>query len=86
LWTAALVKKYESGEIDEAIALLPGRIDTRWFQPLYEFLICNIRGRLNYPQSSSATPFPSVIIYLGKNNTRFIDVFKKIGPILQRID
>lgn len=84
-WTEALVSKYENGEIKEAIALLPGRIDTRWFQPLYDYLICNVRGRLNYPQSACATPFPSVIVYLGDNKEKFIETFKELGPIMKRI-
>lgn len=85
-WVNAVVLKYKRGEIDGAILLLPGRIDTRWFQPLYDYLICNIRGRLNYPQSACATPFPSVIVYLGDNEDGFVNTFKKIGPILKRID
>lgn len=84
-WVEALISRYESGEIREAIALLPGRIDTRWFQPLYDYLICHIRGRLNYPQSKSATPFPSVIVYLGDNRSAFIEVFKALGPIMRRV-
>jgi len=84
-WTEALVNKYERGEIREAIALLPGRIDTRWFQPLYAYLICHIRGRLNYPQSKSVTPFPSVIVYLGNNRQGFLNIFGVLGPILERI-
>jgi len=84
-WVEALVSKYENGEIREAIALLPGRIDTQWFQPLYDYLICHIRGRLNYPQSKSATPFPSVIVYLGDNRTGFIEAFRELGPIMRRV-
>ena len=84
-WVEALISKYESGKIREAITLLPGRIDTRWFQPLYDYLICHIRGRLNYPQSKSATPFPSVIVYLGDNRSAFIEIFKELGPIMRRV-
>lgn len=85
-WVETLLTKYQDKEISEAILLLPGRIDTRWFQPLYNFLICCIHGRLNYPQSPSATPFPSVIVYVGKNKERFVEVFRELGPILKRID
>lgn len=85
-WVEAMVDKYEHGEIREGIALLPGRIDTRWFQPLYDYLICHIRGRLNYPQSECATPFPSVIVYLGGNQRGFIETFSRLGPILKRVD
>jgi len=84
-WIEALVDKYESGEVTEAVALLPGRIDTRWFQPLYNHQICAIFGRLNFVGSPHSAPFPSVAVYLGDNRQGFIDVFGKIGPILERV-
>ena len=85
-WVEALVKKFESGEIQEAIALLPGRIDTQWFQPLYDYLICNIRGRLQFVGAPHCAPFPSVIVYLGEEHDEdFINVFHTLGPIVQRI-
>jgi hypothetical protein len=85
-WTEKLVESYEQGEIEEAIALLPGRIDTQWFQPLYEYLICNIRGRLRFVGSENSAPFPSVIVYLGEREREFINIFRELGPILRRVD
>lgn len=84
-WVETLVKKFEDGEIQEAIALLPGRIDTQWFQPLYDYLICNIRGRLQFVGAPHCAPFPSVIVYLGEHDEDFINVFHALGPIVQRI-
>ena len=85
-WTEQLVKAYKQEEIQEAIALLPGRIDTQWFQPLYEYLICNIRGRLQFVGSKNSAPFPSVIVYLGTRERAFIDIFRELGPIMRRVD
>jgi len=85
-WIDALVSKYESGELREAIALLPGRTDTRWFQPLYAHPICMVRGRLQFQNSPHSAPFPSVIVYLGSNRIGFINIFKELGPIMERVD
>lgn len=85
-WIDALVSKYESGELREAIALLPGRTDTRWFQPLYAHPICMVRGRLQFQNSPHSAPFPSVIVYLGGNRASFINIFKELGPIMERVD
>jgi hypothetical protein len=82
-WTTKLVDEYNAGNVDEAIALLPGRIDTQWFQPLFDFPICCIRGRLKFSGADAAT-FPSVVIYMGRNKQKFVEVFSKVGAILER--
>ena len=84
-WIEKLVQSYEGGEVEAAIALLPGRIDTQWFQPLYEYLICHVRGRLQFVGSDNSAPFPSVVVYLGTDEQRFVEVFAELGPILQRV-
>jgi len=85
LWVQKLINSYETGAVEEAIALLPGRIDTVWFQPLYAYLICHIQGRLQFANSPYHAPFPCVIVYLGTRSDAFIDIFKCKGPILRRI-
>lgn len=82
-WTTRLVDEYNAGSVTEALALLPGRIDTQWFQPLFDFPICCIRGRLKFSGADAAT-FPSVVVYMGENKKRFIEVFSKVGAILER--
>jgi hypothetical protein len=82
-WTTKLVDEYNAGRVDEAIALLPGRIDTQWFQPLFDFPICCVRGRLKFSGADAAT-FPSVVIYMGRNKQKFVEVFSKVGAILER--
>lgn len=85
LWIDRLVTAYETGELEAAVALVPGRIDTQWFQALYAYPLCCVRGRLRFSEGDSA-PFPSVLAYLGPDPDRFITVFRALGPIVQRID
>lgn len=84
-WIEKLVNSYEYGDVEEALALLPARIDTQWFQPLYKYPMCNVRGRLQFENASNSAPFPSVIVYLGERIEDFIKVFKDRGPIMRRI-
>lgn len=81
-WIPRMVDAYSSGEITAAIALLPGRTDTAWFQPLFAFPICFVRGRLKFSNAKFPAPFPSVIVYLGPDLRTFRDNFQAIGPIM----
>ena len=80
-WVKRMCDAFESEEIDAAIALLPGRIDTAWFQLLNRYPICCVRGRLRFSGSENSAPFPSVVVYLGYNPDAFITQFRDIGPI-----
>lgn len=82
-WTQKLVAEYEAGRVTSAIALLPGRIDTAWFQPLFNYAICAIRGRLKFSNADAAT-FPSVVVYFGDDLDGFISTFSALGVILVR--
>ncbi len=84
-WTEKLAEEFNKGRVEEAIALVPGRIDTAWFQPMYNHLICTIKGRLSFSEAESGAPFPSVAIYMGKRREAFIEAFKSVGPILERV-
>jgi hypothetical protein len=84
-WVDKLIDEYEHGEVEEAVALLPARIDTIWFQPLYAYLMCNVRGRIQFANSPYHAPFPCVIAYLGEREEDFIRVFKETGPIMRKV-
>jgi hypothetical protein len=84
-WIAKLIQEYESGNVEEALALLPARIDTNWFEPLYAYIMCNVHGRLQFANSPYHAPFPVVIVYLGQNEEQFIAAFRDLGPIMRRV-
>lgn len=81
-WVNRLVQAYQTEEIREGIALLPGRTDTAWFQPLFAYPICFVRGRLKFSGAENSATFPSVIVYLGIDIPVFQDFFRDIGPIM----
>lgn len=85
-WTSRLLRAYADQEIDEAIALLPARIDTAWFRPLMAHLCCMVHGRLKFSESKDSAPFPSVIVYLGPDRENFFEYFSDIGTIMTKYE
>ena len=84
-WVERMVRAYENSEIAEAIALLPARTDTAWYQTLADYRMCFIRGRLKFSNSENSAPFPSVVVYLGTDVANFYDFFGKLGFIMTRL-
>lgn len=85
LWVSKLVGEYEFGNCSEAIALLPARVDTKWWGSLSDYPTCFIRGRLHFSGSPNAAPFPSAVVYLGQNMELFSTVFSSVGLIYKRV-
>ena len=81
-WVERLHGAYESGEIEAAIALLPARTDTAWFQNyMADYRWCLVRGRLKFSSSENSAPFPSVVVYLGADDTAFWQHFHDLGIV-----
>jgi len=83
-WVARLTDQY-ADHVEEAIALLPARTDTAWFQPLLSFPVCFVTGRLRFSGAENSAPFPSAIVYLGSDVAGFQRCFADIGPICTRL-
>jgi hypothetical protein len=83
-WVGKLNESYRDGEVTEAIALLPARTDTRWMRVLAEYPRCYLWGRLKFGDAKNSAPFPSVLVYLGKWEEKFVDVFSKVGDCYVR--
>lgn len=83
-WVNHLVDEYKIKNVTEAIALVPSRTDTKWFQKFSEYPRCFIWGRLTFSEHGTA-PFPSMVVYLGKKEAVFKAAFKDIGDVYKRI-
>lgn len=78
-WVAKLHSAFEDGAVSEAVALLPSRTDTAWFRLLRSYTRCFIAGRLTFSGCESPAPFPSVVVYLGKQVPKFVRWFSDLG-------
>jgi phage N-6-adenine-methyltransferase len=84
-WVEYLCDQYERGNIAQAVALVPSRTDTEWFSRMRDFPRCFIRGRLSFIGGNSPAPFPSVLVYLGKDVDGFVSAFGDMGDVYSRI-
>lgn len=85
-WCRKLAESYNYGFVTEAIALLPARTDTQWWQIMRDYYRCEVIGRLTFIGNDNPAPFPSAIFYLGPNLAGFYQEFSKFGDIVGRID
>ena len=83
-WVEKLCGEYRAGRVSAAVALVPARTDTTWFQMLRDAAICFIDGRLKFSGHDNAAPFPSAAAYLGDNIAAFADAFGGAGDIWVR--
>lgn len=82
-WVEKLCSEYKNGNVSEAIALVPARTDTHWFRRLKKYSRCFVWGRLKFSGHKNSAPFPSMVVYLGKNIRTFTIKFKDMGDIYQ---
>jgi phage N-6-adenine-methyltransferase len=84
-WVKRLVESIASGEVTEAIALVPARVDTEWFARFRDGAVCMVHGRLTFIGNTDPAPFPSLIIYLGPEVGHFYRTFNAFGDCWQRM-
>ena len=85
-WCEKLVREWQQGCVDSAIALVAARTDTRWFRMFRFAPVCFIAGRLKFrrpgkPAEELSAPFPSAAFYLGQDKQKFIRAFMQLGEI-----
>jgi site-specific DNA-methyltransferase (adenine-specific) len=85
-WVDKLRTEYQDGQTSEAIALVPARTDTQWWQMLRDYPVCLVGGRLRFGDAENAAPFPSAVFYLGENIGNFYHTFSGLGDIWQRVE
>lgn len=83
-WVEKLCGEYRAGRVSAAVALVPARTDTTWFQMLRDAAMCFINGRLKFSGHDNAAPFPSAAAYLGDDIAAFADAFDGAGDIWVR--
>ena len=72
---------YRSGIVGEALALVPARVDTRWWQRLVDYPVCLVEGRITFSNAKNGAAFPCGIFYLGGREDRFVEEFSGLGAI-----
>jgi len=88
IWIQRLADEYQAGSVEQAILLTTCRTDASWFGRLWKHAICfadhkvgfYVPGKGIYQQYSHT--HGTLFVYFGPNLQRFVDVFKKFGPVV----
>lgn len=98
IWIKRLIEEYTQGNIQQAITLVNGYPNTRWFHQLFAFLVCFTEGNINFynsthridtafsrPNKLNGSTHGSAFVYLGENEQSFIDVFSQFGTVVKKV-
>jgi hypothetical protein len=79
-----LREHFASGDVSQAIALIPNQTDRDWFP--WAGSLCFVRGRVRFwgPDSRSGAS-GSVFVYLGPHVDKFRDEFSRWGPVARTV-
>ena|SRR5260221_9060647 len=84
-----LLRRYQTGEIAQAIALLFGTsLSMPWFTPFWDYPVCIARYRINFDTAEGPQDhfgYGNIFVYLGPHEQQFIDVFSRFGTIARRV-
>lgn len=86
-WTQKLLAEYAAGHIGQAILLVNAATETLWFQQLYDFPICFVKGRIRFHSGSTnaskhGPTTGSAFVYLGGYPEAFLRAFAQFGRIV----
>lgn len=88
-WSRRLIEQYEAGITKEAVLLVNANTEAKWFQPLYNYLICFTNHRIRFYNTEGTPNQPTqgnAFIYLGNQTERFTELFSTFGVVIRRID
>lgn len=85
LWVSKLANEVSSKRVKEAIALVPARTDTEWWQSLRDTSVCLVKGRLKFSGHENSAPFPSAVAYFGGRRAMFARYFGDLGDVWERV-
>jgi DNA N-6-adenine-methyltransferase (Dam) len=88
-FVAKALREFEAGSVPAAVLLLSGySVDTAWFAPLWEHVLCFVRGWILFRGPTlgdgGGPTAASVFVYLGPDWPRFAGVFGEFGSIVAR--
>lgn len=88
-WSRRLIEQYEAGITTEAVLLVNANTEAKWFQPLYNYLICFTNHRIRFYNTEGTPSQPTqgnAFIYFGHQKGRFTELFSAFGVVIRRID
>lgn len=88
-WTRQLIERYTAGLTEEAVLLVNANTEAKWFQPLYAYLICFTNHRIRFYNAEGDSSQPTqgnALVYFGKQERRFLELFRRFGTVVRRVE
>jgi ParB family chromosome partitioning protein len=90
IFVQKLLHEYAAGRIEQAILLLLGNsCFAHYFYPLWNHPLCFHDGYISFYKPDGTTDdfgFGTIFVYLGPNESKFIEVFSQFGRVVRAID
>lgn len=86
-WSRELIERYQAGLVTEAVLLVNAVPGNKWFQPLWDFMICFPDHRIRFYNAEVEQSQPThsnALVYLGHQRVRFIELFNRFGVVVER--
>ncbi|NJL06380.1 MAG: hypothetical protein HC911_16040, partial [Chloroflexaceae bacterium] len=85
-FVATLLREYHAGHVHAAILLVRSATAEQWFQPLWDFPICFVRGRVRFISPDGMHPRSSntqgtALVSIGNDPDRFTENFSDVGTV-----
>lgn len=90
LFVERLIREYEAGNVTAAVTLINCHpAETAWFQRLFDYTICFVRGRIDFTgparDRASTSTHGSACAYLGPDWQAFAAEFSRFGAVVRRV-
>jgi hypothetical protein len=85
-WSQKLIEQYQAGITKQAVLLVTGATETKWFQVLFDYPICFPGKRINFytpDEDRGGATCASALVYIGTDNDRFYNVFHQFGRVVR---
>lgn len=88
LWSRKLMSCYYAGSVTEALLLVNAQTSERWFQPLWGFPLCFIRGRVRFERPDGTRGMSptkgSAVAFLASSRRwgAFTELFSSLGHVV----
>ena len=87
IWSGRLIEQYTEGITREAVLLVNATPERRWFQPMWDYLICFTDHRIRFYRPGTEAHQPThgnAFVYFGTQRDHFAAIFRRFGAIVQR--
>ena len=83
-WTQRLIEQHRAGNVTAAVLLVNANTSEKWFQPLWDYLLCFVNHRIRFipgagTDSRKQPTKGNAFVYFGHQAERFDRVFRGFG-------